>query len=256
MSGPIHGYTRILTPLVVACVMAAFAAQPAGAQTAKKLKCNGCVKSKQIKNGQVRNTDLGSGAVTSNKISTGAVTSDKIADDAVTGQKIEDGAVGFGKLDSATQQRITDLEVPAPVFPASIVSESAQSATVSITNVTFGDGRTVIGTCSPGGTVDLEFDWSWTPSGTNLQQVNVGFVGGDTRCVASGFSGGDTGFSSLNLTCPAEPGFHQLGVRRTFCFGCPPACGAGGPHDLPSDITPGYGVTAGGAAFVGVVTVK
>jgi hypothetical protein len=81
--------------------MAAIFAQPVAAQTAKKLNCTGCVKSKQlqnngiksanIKNGQVKNADLGNNAVTGNKI----------ADRAVNGAKVEDGSLTALNIASA-----------------------------------------------------------------------------------------------------------------------------------------------------------
>jgi hypothetical protein len=164
-----------------------------------------------------------------------------------------------GKLgDQGVQGKIGpqgDPGDPAPGYPASIVTEYAQSASVDVTNIEFGDGRTVIGTCAPGGKLELDFDWSFTQVDTNIQQINVGFVGGDTRCVASGVAA-QSGSSFLDLTCPAVPGSYQLGVRRTFCFGCPPGCNFGDPHDPPGDTTTGYGVNANGLGFVGAVTVK
>lgn len=64
--------------LTVAGAMAALLAQPAAAQTAGNLKCNGCVtskdiknkgiKSKDIKDGQVKNADLGNNAVDLKKL--------------------------------------------------------------------------------------------------------------------------------------------------------------------------------------------
>ena len=64
MSNTPHSYTRILTTLIVTCVVAAFTAQPVAAQTAKKLKCNGCVKSKQLKNNGIRGKDIKNGSLT------------------------------------------------------------------------------------------------------------------------------------------------------------------------------------------------
>ena len=46
-------FTTSLSALVVACVMAAFFAQPAAAQTAGNLKCKGCVNSRDIKNNAI-----------------------------------------------------------------------------------------------------------------------------------------------------------------------------------------------------------
>lgn len=47
-----------LSALVIAGAMAAFLAQPATAQSAKNLKCNGCVNSRDVKNNNLKATDL------------------------------------------------------------------------------------------------------------------------------------------------------------------------------------------------------
>ena len=52
--------TVILSALFVAGAMAVVAPPPAEAQTARNLKCSGCVKSRQIRNGAVKNKDLSS----------------------------------------------------------------------------------------------------------------------------------------------------------------------------------------------------
>lgn len=75
--------TKALPLLAIAGMVAAFTMQPVAAQTAKKLKCSGCIKSKQIKNNAIKGTD----------IKNNAVTGSKIAPDAVDGSKISDGAV-------------------------------------------------------------------------------------------------------------------------------------------------------------------
>ena len=143
---------------------------------------------------------------------------------------------------------------PSLVYPASIVTERAKSGSADITGVIFGDGRNVNGTCSPGGTLNLNFEWRYAQVKSYLQQISVGFVGGDTRCVASGVTGG-SGSSALALTCPKAQGYYQLGMLRTECYGCPPDCGQGGSHRPPGNDTPGYGVSASGASFVGAVRV-
>jgi len=165
------------------------------------------------------------------------------------------GAPGLNGIDGATgpQGPAGPAGANAPGYPASIVAGSASSATVSLSNVTFGDGRTVNGTCAPGGTVTVNFNWTQASAGSLIQQANVGFVGGDTRCLSSGFAA--SGSSSLALTCPTTPGSYQLGVNRTLCYGCG-GCNAADPHTVPGDGTAGYGVGASGSAFVGAVTVQ
>ena len=49
---------KSLSMLVAAGLLAVIFGQPAVAQTAKKLKCNGCVKSKQLKNGGIKSKDM------------------------------------------------------------------------------------------------------------------------------------------------------------------------------------------------------
>ena len=147
--------------------------------------------------------------------------------------------------------------LPGPFYPASVVTDSVTSATASLSNINL-NGHAIIGTCTPDGTVQLNFNWSYTQSATNIQQISVGFLGGDTRCVTSGVSP-QSGSSSLNLTCPSTPGVYPLGIRSTLCYGCPPSCNAGEPHDSPGDTTPGYNISAPGtwgSQFVGVVAVK
>ena len=73
-----------LAALVIACAGAAIFAQPAVAQTAKSLNCNGCVKSKQIKNKGIRTRDIGNNAVT------GA----KVRNNSLTGSDIQNGSIG------------------------------------------------------------------------------------------------------------------------------------------------------------------
>ena len=98
MSNNARGCASILTTLAIACAVAAFTTQPVAAQTAKKLKCVGCVKSQQLKDSGIRSQDLKNKAVTGKKIAPGAV----------DGSKISEGAVGFSELDSSLQQRIDD----------------------------------------------------------------------------------------------------------------------------------------------------
>lgn len=120
--------TKTLPALVIACAMAAFTTGPAAGQTAKKLKCSGCVKSKQIgnnqikskdiKDGQVGNADLAGNAVDSAKIVNGSVGNADLASNAVTGAKVEngslagadlaDGTVGAAKLGLANTTFIDD----------------------------------------------------------------------------------------------------------------------------------------------------
>jgi len=139
-------------------------------------------------------------------------------------------------------------------FPASLVTDRAQGGSNSISNISL-NGHTITGTCTPGGNVTLNFNWNHTQGANSwIHQVNVGFVGGDTRCLAS-TSSSQSGSASLTLTCPTTPGPHQLGVSDSLCYGCT-NCNSGEYHAPPGASTPGYGVSAAGDAFIGVVTVK
>ena len=137
-------------------------------------------------------------------------------------------AMAFGvSLGLASIPGSAYAQAPSLVYSASIVTESADSSTAHITGVIFGDGRNVNGTCSPGGTLKLNFEWSFTQSATNIQQINVGFVGGDTRCVASGVLG-QSGSSALDLVCPAVAGRDRPQRRVPQCFQGRPALCIGG----------------------------
>ena len=91
---------RTLPALAIAAAMALFIAQPATAQTAGNVKCNGCVnsrdvknngiKSKDIKDGQVRNADLGEEAVDGAKVQDESLTSSDVQDGSLTSVDILD----------------------------------------------------------------------------------------------------------------------------------------------------------------------
>lgn len=66
-------FTVLLPALVLAGALAANGPMPAAAQTAKKLNCKGCVKSKQLKNKGVTSKDIKNGAVTAKKLSASAL---------------------------------------------------------------------------------------------------------------------------------------------------------------------------------------
>lgn len=51
-------FTRIFSAMAIACAMAAINAPPAAAQSAKNLKCNGCVNSNDIKDKTIKSRDL------------------------------------------------------------------------------------------------------------------------------------------------------------------------------------------------------
>ncbi len=74
--------TRIFTALVIGCAVVTFANQPVLAQTAKKLKCRGCVKSKQLKNNSIKSQDIRNGAVDGSKVADGSLTAVDLGDEA------------------------------------------------------------------------------------------------------------------------------------------------------------------------------
>lgn len=82
-----------LSALVIACAMTAVMAQPAVAQTAVKLDCTGCVKSKQVRNNGIRSADIRDGTVKNVDLAVDAVGGSKIQPDAVTGAKVQDSSL-------------------------------------------------------------------------------------------------------------------------------------------------------------------
>ena len=88
-------YLHMLPVLALVGALGFFWAPNAVAQTAKKLNCKGCVKSKQLKNAGIKGKDLKDSTVTRAKIADSAVTPEKLGYRAfdATGQAI--GPVGF-----------------------------------------------------------------------------------------------------------------------------------------------------------------
>ena len=74
--------TFIFTALVIGYGLAAISAQPATAQTARNLKCNGCVSSKDIKNKSIRTNDIRNNAVNGAKVRNGSLTAIDLGDEA------------------------------------------------------------------------------------------------------------------------------------------------------------------------------
>ena len=115
-------YGTILSAFALAILGVAALAQPVEAQTAKKLKCNGCIKSKQLKNNAVKSTDIKDGEVKTTDLGNDVVTNSKIADGAVTAAKLASGALALGRLpisdcgtiaQSGSYLQINDLPGPA-----------------------------------------------------------------------------------------------------------------------------------------------
>lgn len=147
-----HG--RVLAALVMACALAAFTVEPATAQTAKKLKCNGCVKTKHLKNGGVRNADLGNNSVNGAKIADGTVGTADLATNAVTSAKIANGTVGNADLanDSVDSSKVQDNSLTsADLGPNSVgASEIATNAVGQSEIATNGVGAAEIATSAVG----------------------------------------------------------------------------------------------------------
>lgn len=98
-----HIFVVSLAALVIAGATAAVAPSPAAAQTAKKLKCNGCIKSKQLRNNGIKGADIKSGAIDSAKVKDGSL----------TGADIQDGSITLDDLAAGT--------VPAAIFQSTVV---------------------------------------------------------------------------------------------------------------------------------------
>ena len=137
--------SRTVSALALACSLSlacSLAAQPAAAQTAGSLACNGCVSSKDIRNngiksrdikdGQVKSDDLASGSVTGSKIADGSVGAADLGLNAVTGAKIANGAVGPAQLSSDAQPTGADFAVDDG-FQALVRSVNTVLLTVGIT---------------------------------------------------------------------------------------------------------------------------
>lgn len=101
-------FGRVLPAFALAILMAVVLAQGAQAQTAKKLNCNGCVKSKQLKNNGIKSKDIKDGQVKNADLANNAVTSAKIADGAVGAAKLGSDVTALGLSGIAT--------VPAAAF--------------------------------------------------------------------------------------------------------------------------------------------
>ncbi len=91
--------TKALTALMFAGLVAAFAGQPATAQTAKKLKCTGCVKGKQLKKNAVTGPKVRDGSIGGADLAGGAVTQDKLGADVA--ESLQKGSRAAGQSCSA-----------------------------------------------------------------------------------------------------------------------------------------------------------
>lgn len=80
-----------------------------GAVNSDKL-ADDAVSTAKIQNNAVTTEKINNLAVTTDKLANGAVTNNKLADNSVSTSKIQNGAVTFAKLDTAVQNRITNLE--------------------------------------------------------------------------------------------------------------------------------------------------
>lgn len=82
--------TTFLSALFITCTLAVIFVQPAGAQTAGNLQCNGCVNSKDIKNKSIKSSDIKDGQVKNQDLATGAVTTGKVADNSLSALDLMD----------------------------------------------------------------------------------------------------------------------------------------------------------------------
>ena len=87
MKGQERAFGRLAALMVAGLALGLWAGE-AGAQTAKKLDCKGCVKSKQIKNRAIKGADI------KNK----TIGASKIKDESLTGKDIKDGSIGTADL--------------------------------------------------------------------------------------------------------------------------------------------------------------
>ena len=143
--------TKTLSAVVITCAVAAFYTAPVAAQTASRLNCGGCVKSKQIKNGGVKNKDLQDNAVNGQKIADGTVGNADLGGDSVTSDKVLDESLGASDLgtnsvnsDEIAAGAVGSSEVSGNSIPSTDLSNEAgadfaggnQSVTLTSTDVT------------------------------------------------------------------------------------------------------------------------
>ena len=180
--------TKTLSALVVTAALAAFQTAPASAQTADKLDCKDCVKSKHIKDGKIKGKDLKDGAVENEKIAEGAVDGAKIADGAVDGAKIADGAVDGSKIADGSVGN-SDLG-PDSVTRDEIVNGTVRGADVATDSIPATDlsdepGINVQNSSIPTGDItSLPVDGTWADFATvTLTAPASGFV----HCTCIGY---------------------------------------------------------------------
>jgi len=151
------------TLLALACAATVFAVQPAAAQLATNVICNGCVGSTDIANGDVRNQDLANNAVNSAKVQNGTLTGADVANNSLTGSDVSGNSVPSSDLSNEAGADGTGGNQSFALSPADIavrqVTITAPSAGRVIVNASgyFFFSPSGIGRCSitTGGTIDF-----------------------------------------------------------------------------------------------------
>ena len=98
MIKPTSIFATFLSALVIAGALAALFPESAAAQTAKKLKCTGCVKSKQIQNNGIKSADIKDGQVTTADLANQAVAGANVIDDSLTSLDLAAGSVAASEV--------------------------------------------------------------------------------------------------------------------------------------------------------------
>ena len=180
------------------------------AQTADKLDCKGCVKSKQLKNGGIKGKDIKAGAVDGSKIADGSVDNPDIAGDAVDSLKVApesltaldltDEAGGeFADNNTAIALTAADtivntLQVNAPGPGVLLVTASINGSSQGAVNSQVSCGLSTDGTLDSGFTYEKEMN----PLSDSVEDWNL--------AVTRGFTIAADGVFTVNLVCEEDFG--------------------------------------------------
>lgn len=185
--------------LALACATTVFAAQPAAAQLATNVICNGCVHSPDIADGNVRNQDLANSAVNSAKVQNNSLTGADVQNNSLTGADI-----GFNSVPS------TDLTNEAGVDSAGgnqMVALAIDDTVVRSVTITAPSAGQVI--------VNASGYFSFHPTGTGRCSITTGqFI--DFLALIASRSSGEFELDSWGAT----RAFNQAAGTTTYNLVC------------------------------------
>lgn len=90
----------LLASTSFAVLIAALPVEESAAQTARDLRCNGCVDSRDIRNNGITSTDIKNGNVSSTDVKNSSLTGKDVRNGSLTGADIKNGSIGFTDLAS------------------------------------------------------------------------------------------------------------------------------------------------------------